>query len=220
MLPPLYGVGGTAIGGYEPLPVVQPPYLPEARDPTCYTLVLDLDETLVHYYEMNGEGSFRIRPGCEKFLREMSEMYEVVIFTAAMQDYADWVLDSIDKHKYITYRLYRQHASPTGMVFVKDLSRIGRPLHKTIIVDNVAENFSLQPDNGIFIKSWFEDPTDTALHELAPLLKRKYFNQMFKPTLLFEKNLITVVCSEIVEKKVKDVREALRKFRDQMLEQI
>ena len=70
-------------------------------------MVLDLDETLVHYYEVNGEGSFRIRPGCEKFLREMSEMYEVVIFTAAMQDYADWVVDSIDKNKYISYRLYR-----------------------------------------------------------------------------------------------------------------
>ena len=84
MLPPLYGVGGTAIGGYEPLPVVEPPYLPAAKDPNCYTLVLDLDETLVHYYEVNGEGSFRIRPGCEKFLKEMAEMYEVVIFTAAM----------------------------------------------------------------------------------------------------------------------------------------
>jgi len=52
-----------------------------------------LDETLVHYYEVGGEGSFRIRPGCDKFLKEMSEIYEVVIFTAAMQDYADWVLD-------------------------------------------------------------------------------------------------------------------------------
>jgi TFIIF-interacting CTD phosphatase-like protein len=71
------------------------------------TALLELDETLVHYYEVNGEGSFRIRPGCEKFLKEMSEMYEVVIFTAAMQDYADWVLDSIDKPKYISYRLYR-----------------------------------------------------------------------------------------------------------------
>jgi CTD small phosphatase-like protein 2 len=104
--------------------------------------VLDLDETLVHYYESNGEGKFRIRPGCDQFLREMSELYEIVIFTAAMQDYADWVLDSIDKNKYISYRLYRQHASPTGMVFIKDLSRIGRKLEKTIIVDNVAENFS------------------------------------------------------------------------------
>ncbi len=104
--------------------------------------MLDLDETLVHYYESAGEGKFRIRPGCDKFLQEMSELYEVVIFTAAMQDYADWVLDSIDPKKYISYRMYRQHASPTGMVFVKDLSRIGRPLNKTIIVDNVAENFS------------------------------------------------------------------------------
>lgn len=50
-LPPLYGVGGTAIGGYEPLPVVEAPYLPAAKDPNGYTLVLDLDETLVHYYE-------------------------------------------------------------------------------------------------------------------------------------------------------------------------
>jgi len=57
------------------------------------------------------------------------------------------------------------------MVFVKDLSKIGRPLNKTIIVDNIAENFARQPDNGIFIKSWFEDPNDTALLELAPLLK-------------------------------------------------
>jgi len=173
MLPPLHGVGGTAIGGYEALPPVDPPYLPAAKDPNGYTLVLDLDETLVHYYESGGEGSFRIRPGCEKFLKEMSELYEVVIFTAAMQDYADWVLDSIDKPKYISYRMYRQHASPTGMVFVKDLSRIGRPLNKTIIVDNVAENFCLQPDNGIFIKSWFDDMSDTALLELAPLLKCK-----------------------------------------------
>lgn len=84
MLPPLYGVGGTSIGGYEPLPVVEAPYLPAPKDPNGYTLVLDLDETLVHYYEMNGEGAFRVRPGCDKFLKEMAEMYEVVIFTAAM----------------------------------------------------------------------------------------------------------------------------------------
>ena len=59
------------------------------------------------------------------------------------------------------------------MVFIKDLSRIGRDINKTIIVDNVAENFQMQPDNGIFIKSWFDDPHDRALEELAPLLKGK-----------------------------------------------
>ena len=54
MLPPLHGIGGTAIGGYDALPPVEPPYLPPAKDPNGYTLVLDLDETLVHYYEHNG----------------------------------------------------------------------------------------------------------------------------------------------------------------------
>ena len=67
-------------------------------------------------------------------------------------------------------------------------------------MDNVAENFSKQPDNGIFIKSWFDDTSDTALIELAPLLKRKFF--------------IVIIFVEIVEKNVKDVREALRSFRD------
>ena len=53
---------------------------------------------------------------------------------------------------------------------MKDLSRIGRDISRTIIVDNIAENFQLQPENGIFIKSWFADENDTALFELAPLL--------------------------------------------------
>lgn len=173
LLPPLYGIGGTAIGGYTQLPPVQAPYLPPQENPDRFTLVLDLDETLVHYYEQNGEGFYRVRPGCLKFLKEMSELYEVVIFTAAMQDYADWVLDSLDTEKCISHRLYRQHASPCNMVYVKDLSKLGRPLNKTLIIDNVAENFSQQPDNGIFIKSWFDDMSDTALPELAPLLKCK-----------------------------------------------
>jgi hypothetical protein len=48
--------------------------------------VLDLDETLVHYFEVGSEGTFLVRPGCDQFLTEMAEIYEVVIFTAAMQD--------------------------------------------------------------------------------------------------------------------------------------
>jgi len=140
-LPPLYGVGGTAVGGYEILKNPDPPYLPEMEGGTGYCLVLDLDETLVHYLEVGGEGTFFVRPGCDKFLTEMAELYEVVIFTAAMQDYADWVLNTIDKKKRIKYRLYRQHAIHYGAGFVKDLSRLGRDLSKTIIVDNIAENF-------------------------------------------------------------------------------
>lgn len=43
-------------------------------------------------------------------------------------------------------------------------------MSKIIIVDNLAENFRLQPDNGIYIKPWYDDHEDTALLELTPLL--------------------------------------------------
>ena len=74
------------MGGYEPLKTPDAPYLPAMVDTYKYCLVLDLDETLVHYMEIGNEGTFLTRPGCDKFLTEMAEIYEIVIFTAAMQD--------------------------------------------------------------------------------------------------------------------------------------
>ena len=116
----------------------------------------------------------------------MNKYYELVIFTAGVQSYADWAIDQISCSDLIAHRLYRQHALPCREFYIKDLSRIGREIQYTIIVDNIAENFLLQPENGICIKSWYEDESDTALMQLAPLLL------------------------SIVEQNVKDVRLALR----------
>mmetsp|Transcript_65603 Transcript_65603/g.129262 ORF Transcript_65603/g.129262 Transcript_65603/m.129262 type:complete len:865 (-) Transcript_65603:229-2823(-) len=162
---------------YEPLPPMLPnldvnPLLPPQKVPGTYTLVLDLDETLVHYYEIDGLGTYDIRPGMYEFIERMHQLgYEIVIFTAATQDYADWVIDQIDPNRFIHYRLYRQHALPWGPIFVKDLNRVGRHLDRTLIIDNVQENFMLQPHNGIFICTWYDDPHDTALFALTPLLE-------------------------------------------------
>jgi len=57
-----------------------------SQNKKVYTLVLDLDETLVHYVEINGEGKVLVRPGAEKFLEELSQYYEIIVFTAAMSD--------------------------------------------------------------------------------------------------------------------------------------
>ena len=100
----------------------------------------------------------------------MSDAYELVIFTCGMQDYADWVLDNLDTECNIDARLYRQHADRDGPLFVKDLTKLGRDLNKVIIVDNLAQNFSRQSENGILIRSWFDDKEDLALKELAPIL--------------------------------------------------
>lgn len=147
-----------------------PPFLPATTKK--YTLVMDLDETLVHYEDNGVLGQFYLRPYAQEFIDEMAKYYEVVIFTAALQDYADWIINRLDSNKNITHRLYRQHTSATnGNYHVKDISKLGRDLSKTIIVDNIPENFQLQADNGIFIKSWFKDPDDSALFELMPLLR-------------------------------------------------
>ena len=56
-------------------------------------------------------------------------------------------------------------------MFIKDLNLLGRDISRTIIIDNVAENFQVQPENGIFIRSWFDDMNDHELLDLLPLLK-------------------------------------------------
>lgn len=125
-------------------PAVAEPYLPPLASSSCnYTLVIDLDETLVHYKESseNEVGHFLVRPYAQQFILEMSEFYELVVFTAAVQEYADWILDLIDPQKCIAHRLYRQHCLQKNNVSIKDLSKLGRDIRKTIIIDNLPENF-------------------------------------------------------------------------------
>jgi CTD small phosphatase-like protein 2 len=154
-----------------------------------------LDETLLHFEELNdNEGQLSIRPGADSFLKLMSTHFEIVIFTAGTEEYADWALEFMENVSCITHRLYRQHALPFKGYYVKDLSRIGRQLTKTIIVDNIAENFALQPANGILIKTWISDPKDTSLFELAPLLLK------------------------VVESQTEDVRELLKFYQQQNAE--
>lgn len=150
--------------------------LPPNTSGRKYTLVLDLDETLVHYHgEPEGKSQFLIRPFAQQFLRKVSKKFELIIFTAALQDYADYILDRLDDKNSVSHRLYRQHTRFEGGVYQKDLSKLGRDLSRTLIIDNSAENFQLQPDNGIYIKSWYCDAEDEALKQLAPILVGKNF---------------------------------------------
>ena len=102
----------------------------------------------------------------------MAKHYQIVIFTAAVKQYADSILDSIDQKKRISYRLYRQHTRLEDFVSIKDLSLINRDMSKAIIVDNIASNFKLQPRNGIAISTWTGEEDDVALSNLIPVLKK------------------------------------------------
>lgn len=60
----------------------------------------------------------------------------------------------------------------------RDLSNIGRDLTKAIIIDNIPENFILQPNNGLGIKTWTHDVHDTQLFDLCKILKDIYYSKI------------------------------------------
>ena len=146
------------------------------------TLVLDLDETLVHtsYPEVSKillKGSpdiyFSIRPYAIELLEFASKNFEVVIFTASQKAYADRILDYLDPNKqFITLRLYRESCIAGEKGFIKDIRIfLRRNLEDIIIVDNLILSFAFQIDNGIPILSWYGETKDKELKKLIDFLK-------------------------------------------------
>ena len=170
-----------------------PPFLPPIDSKYKYTLVLDMDETLIHFFFTHINGMFFVRPFCFDFLNELNDLYEIITFTAGTKEYADMILNQLDINNNIfKYRLYRQHITILEFNIFKDLSKIGRDLSKTIIIDNLRENFKMHPNNGIFIKTWTSDINDIQFRDLKKILK------------------------DIVQYNVNDVREIILKMNDEI----
>lgn len=167
-------------------------FLLPPRDPKDRrkTMILDLDETLVHCFlnrnefrtydsvlKVENEGMMldvycKIRPFVHTFLKEASKMFEIVVFTASQASYANKVLDLIDPNKYISHRLFRRHCEHYQGNYLKDLSKLGRNLKQTFIIDNFPLCFSFQPLNGIPCETWHDDPHDDELMRLLTVLQK------------------------------------------------
>lgn len=153
------------------IPRRQPSYLniEPSRKPQK-TLILDLDETLIHSMSkggrmnnghmvevrlnaaslgLRGAGSgggmaqhpilywVNKRPYCDEFLRRIFKWYNLVIFTASVQEYADPVIDWLEsERKFFSARYYRQHCTYRQGAYIKDLSSVEPDLSKVMILDN------------------------------------------------------------------------------------
>ena len=131
---------------------------------TQKTLVIDLDETLIHSLAKGGRMSsghmvevklnsavgfggatpqhpilyyVHKRPHCDDFLRKVCKWYNLVVFTASVQEYADPVIDWLEQErKYFSSRYYRQHCTLRNGAYIKDLSSVEPDLSKVMILDN------------------------------------------------------------------------------------
>lgn len=113
----------------------------------------------------------RKRPGVDQFLRILSELYELVIYTASVPKYALPIIGKLNASGLISHCLFRNHCSIYNNTFVKDLSLLGRDLSGTVIIDNSPSAYALQPENAIPIKTWTGDQSDKELMRLIPILK-------------------------------------------------
>ena len=147
---------------------VTEPFLPPKKidDKRDYCLVLDLDETLVHFCEDNNEAYVKVRMGAEHFITVLSQYCEIVIFTASTKYYCDIVIDGLDCKNLIDYKLYREYTQDYNGINVKDLSKLGRELTKIIIIDNIEDNYAFQPNNGLNIIDFEGDENDNELQYL------------------------------------------------------
>lgn len=161
-----------------------PPIHPDDKGKKC--LVLDLDETLVHSsFRAVAGADFVIpvqiedvvhfvyvakRPGVDEFLLEMSKYYEIIIYTASLNKYADPLLDLLDTHKVIRTRLFRESCVYYEGNYVKDMSLINRDLSQSIIVDNSPNSYIFHPENAIDCSSFIDDPYDRELDQIGACL--------------------------------------------------
>lgn len=155
----------------------------KAFDSSKKVLLLDLDETLIHSdfenqcHNIDAEINISVdntsscalriavRPHIREFLQFARSKFNVVLFTAGVQEYADPIVNYLDPlNEIFSLRLYRDSCFEFRNFFIKDLSILsGIDEKDMIIVDNCIFSFAMHLSNGYLISSFYENRDDSEL---------------------------------------------------------
>jgi len=111
----------------------------------------------------------------------MKNYYEIIVLTAAYEEYASTVLDFIEKNqKYFSHRLFKNHCIlKQNFYLFKNLNVLtkNRLIKDIIIVDNIVRNFALFICNGIPIIDYKGTNDDFELCKLSNFLVQLASNE-------------------------------------------
>jgi Dullard-like phosphatase family protein len=158
------------------------------------TLILDMDETMIaakfdgkeganfkpHFTFPFGDTKIHVkfRPYLTETLEKLSQLYEIVVWTAGVQDYADPILDEIDRERTLfKKRMYRPQCIKADQFFIKDLDVIlDRTRENLVIVDNSILSFAFDLANGVPINSFMgTEDDDKDLIYLVSFLEEAFY---------------------------------------------
>jgi Dullard-like phosphatase family protein len=177
----------------SPKDVEPPKRLAMPTTPGKLTVVLDMNETLVHSVLLRPGTNYKsykfdaivldedgrywfgvyVRPFVRELLAYGADHWEMVLFTASSRTYARPVMDAVDPHGYIQHRLYRESCSLVGGILTKPLQHLGRPMSRIVLVDNSEMCMLPCPDNGLPINSYFggKDNADDSIRNVISILR-------------------------------------------------
>ena len=144
--------------------------LPKIKSNYKYSLVLDLDETLICIKRDNNNNKIKhnkfnnlmtliLRPGLLDFLHKMKKLYELILFSLGTSEYVSPIIKNIEKkEKFFEHILYREHVTyDDNGNFFKNLNLLNRDVKNILIVDDNSKNFKYHKSNGICIKPFYGD---------------------------------------------------------------
>lgn len=112
------------------------------------------------------------RPGVDKFLHELAQYYEIVLYSPSLEGVADPVVTALDQEGCIMHRLYREATHYHNGVHVKDLHSLNRNVKRMIVLDDDPDEVQFNRENLIRVQPYSDpnDRTDRTLERITPFL--------------------------------------------------
>ena len=161
-----------------------------------YTLFIELDETIVHYYEEGDNYYVKVRQGTEEFLKTLKPFCEIIIVSTSSKEYTDIILDNLNKDKkYIDNAIYKDLCDSNNTLI--DFSKINRDSEKCIFICHNKNEFFNPPErNVIELKEFNGDEDD-------------------KEIVILKEELIKLNCDiDDIRNRISDIKDIIKQKRN------